>query len=180
MDTLLQEMCDSLHIDTVYDNTSRVRHEAENETQEGDVQTDIDYHFNSETGLWSFPSKSMHSSKKQNDYDLGKNACARDDWNNIKLKETNHGFLKGVNLIPDIPNDSCACGAGWQDEQRPNGKTSKINRTLVVYTINAPVKCDVYVRSCLNSQNLYTNLYYEEEKLCIHVLSNETAAVCCD
>ena len=55
MDTLLQEMRDSLRIDTVYNSTYRVRHEAEKETQEGDVQTDNDYHFNSETGLWSFP-----------------------------------------------------------------------------------------------------------------------------
>ena len=87
MDTLLEEMCDSLHTDTVYNSTSRVRHEAENETQEGDVQTDIDYHLNSETVLWSFPCKSKHSPKKQNDYDLEKNACARDDWNYIKLKK---------------------------------------------------------------------------------------------
>ena len=38
--------------------TRRVRHEAENETLEGDVLTDIDYHLNSETVLWSFPCKS--------------------------------------------------------------------------------------------------------------------------
>ena len=111
-------MCGSLHIDTVYDSTSRVRHEAENETQEGDVLTDIDYHLNSETGLWSFPCESKNSPKKQNDYDLEKNACARDDWNYIKLKTTDDQFLKGDNLIPDIPNYSCACGAGWQDEHK--------------------------------------------------------------
>ena len=102
--------------------------------------------------------KCKHSSKKQNEYDLEKNACARDHWNYIKLKEIDDRLLKGVNLIPDIPNDSCACGAGWQDEQRPNGITSKNKRTLVVYTSYAPVKYDVYVRSCLNSQNLCTHL----------------------
>ena len=157
---------------------SVVRQEADDqhETQEAEVETDNDYNFNLETGLWYFPCRSKHSPKKQNDHDLEKNVCARDDWNYIKLKKTEDGFLSGSSLIPDIPTESCACGTGWQNEQRPQGITQKTSRKLVVYTSNAPVKCDVYVRFCMNPQNPCTYNWDEGEKLCIHVLSNETAA----
>ena len=168
---------DNVEIDNEYEieQNQVLRQEIDDvdEIQEDEVKVDCTYNFDPETGLWTFPCKSKHIPRNQNDIELQKNVRIRDNWNYMNLSKTDEGYLKGENLIPNIPVDNCSCKVGWHDEDRPEG-IIKRSRTLVIYTSNAPVKCDVYNRFCLSST--CSQPWDEGKNLCIHVLSNETAA----
>ena len=93
-----------------------------------------------------------------------------------RLQKHEDGCLKSTNLIPEIPDKTCTCGAGWTDDGNANGIIVDINRKLTVYTLKSLVICKVFTRKCMSSSNPCTQLWDEGEKLSLQVMSNETAA----
>ena len=151
---------------------------AQNETvhTQDDCVTDLSCNFNPDTGLWSFPCKSKHRPRKCGDGGLVKNIRLRDTWMYERLQKLEDGCLEGPNLIPEITEETCACGAGWTNSENIDGIIIDINRRLTIYTFNAPVVCKIFKRNCISTSNPCTQLWDEGEKLHLHVMSNETAA----
>lgn len=143
--------------------------------EETSISQDENNNFDPITGLWSFPCKSKHKPRKKGDESLVKNIRYRDTLIYDRLTKTDDGCLNGPNLIPEIPEKTCACGSGWTNSENPEGIIVDTRRILTIYTYNAPIKCKVYNRNCING-NPCSQQWDEGEKLCLHVLSNETAA----
>ena len=153
-----------------------------NNSEETDIPSDdeskspVDNHFNPDTGLWSFPCKSKHKPRMKGDENLIKNIRLRDTWMYDKLTKTDDGCLSGPHLIPEIPEKTCPCGSGWTNSENPEGIITDTRRVLTIYTYSVPIKSKVYKRNCVNYDNPCSQLWDEGDKLCLHVLSNETAA----
>ncbi|KAL4240007.1 hypothetical protein ACF0H5_000802 [Mactra antiquata] len=136
--------------------------------------------FNEDTGLWDYNCVSKHSPVENGCKKLRINVNNRDLWNDVNFERYTDGSLKGPNLFPDMPDNTCPCGAGWllrEDDVRYNSQgLLRFGRCLTVYTLANKVKCDIFNRICYNSERPCVLEWDEGEKDCIHVLSSVTAA----
>ena len=120
------------------------------------VETDSEPNFDESTGLWHFKCKSHHAPSSRDSPCYKRNVIKRDSWNDCTLERYSDGCLKGPVLVSDIPEITCDCGSGWlkrtdEEDYCENGRTCHDqNRSLIVYTSIAPVKCPVHVRLCYN------------------------------
>ena len=117
---------------------------------ETSVRQDENNNFDPDTGLWSFPCKSKQKPRKKGDEILGKNLRLRDTWIYDRLTKTDDGCLNGPNLVPEIPEMTCACVSGWTNSANVEGIIADTRRILTIYTYNAPIKCKVYKRNCVS------------------------------
>ena len=160
-----------------------------NETENNFISLDVppisskaECSFDEQTGLWDFKCISSHKPSAKGSESLKHNLQRRDLWNDNNLKRDKDGNLIGPSLFPEMPDNTCGCGAGWlkrEDDEMysENGRTFHENkRVLTIYTSIAPVKCHVYSRICYNENNPCKIAWTEGSVESLHVLSRDTAA----
>jgi len=121
-----------------------------------------------------FPCKYSFSTEQQ-DSKLSKNVRERYIWCLSDFSNTENGCIKGPDLVSDVPDFQCNCGAGWTDTNHVLGQTL-LDRTLTVFTKIAPVQCRVLTRICTNKEFPCKLKWDEGESRCIHVVTRDTAA----
>lgn len=144
------------------------------------TQTKRTNFFNPATGLWDFPSLSEHRPKEEDDPALQraiKKRLAVFDGAEGVVRDTK-GYLTGNNplvLFPPVLEDGCLCGAGYSDDDHPNGALTEVKYRTVVYLTNGPARFEVLGRNCL-AANAECQVQYGGSSDSLHFLSKETAA----
>ena len=131
--------------------------------------------FNVVDGMWSFSCVSTHSAQKQQDSKLSKNIRERHIWCLGDFSDIENGCIKGPDLVSDVRDFQCTCGASWTYTNHVLGQT-QLDRTLTVFTKRAPVQCRVLTRICTNNEGPCELKWDEGGSRCIHIVTRDTAA----
>jgi len=116
--------------------------------------------FNEETGQWKFSPKSISQRIVDNDpfsEQLARNLNARDSHNN---------------LYPELPSDSCECGAGWTSDCSPPDGLFKRSFRLKLYLGDKVIDSQVFDRTCVKGTCVRR---YDGAENSIFCLSKSTA-----
>ncbi|CAC5364070.1 unnamed protein product [Mytilus coruscus] len=124
----------------------------EDTNQPETTQTQRTNFFNPATGLWDFPSLSEHRPKEEDDPALQRAIKKRlvvFDGAEGVFRDSK-GYLTGNNplvLFPPVLEDGCLCGAGYSDDDHPNGVLTEVKYRTVVYLTNGPARFEVRMLS---------------------------------